>query len=352
MSIQMLECPACRGDIEFYDEGRLFGRCTCCGREVQRVETEHVISQGERDDSNQVIRQGMDHVEMEHFETAEDLFEQYILKNPKRYEGYYGMLLVHTFNFDVDSLDEDDGDNFRTILCDMADICKTADPSTANMIQSRLDQLFAEYREYVIQKTKKALDAKTQECNRMDEAVRQGRDNQQAESVRAQILSAFEKRKNDLARRDKRIKFVEVLERHKKLLVWIISLLIFLLTELRRIRNPFGAKKTAFATYAICSICSFLLIGIPIYCLKYGSSNGGTFTPITNLLRRKRNEFASTPVSPKEQVSIVNSYDSNVRRLSSLLQEKEALQKDYEAVQKMNIEQLVDHSTAKRFFTC
>lgn len=333
MPIQVLECPSCGGNIDFYDETKLFGRCVSCGREVQRTEPTKIVIQKQYDDSNDVIRRGMEHLELGHLVTAQEFFEEYIEKNPKRYEGYYGVILAQTDNFNAEYLDCASSDDIDLIDDMMDDIRRIADPGTSGMIETRLNQLYDEYREYIISGVKEDLEEKQKEVDALRTQLTADHDAWQIDALKEQIRVNTSKRENDLKEFDRKIARATFFERHRKLFLWLFI-------EAFRILFLLFVHASRSVRIGVNLTCGILLWAIVIY--AYVNRNGPHKPfPIVNRLQRNKNELARTPIIPVEQSRALSNYAVNERKLNKLLQEQQVLEKRLADVSQMDIRELV-----------
>jgi len=336
--IRILECPSCSGNIDFYDETKLFGRCTSCGREVQRTEPEKIIIQGNYDDSNQVIKQGMDHLELDHFSLAENLFKRYIEKNPKRYEGYYGMLLASTRNFNPKSLDCGDVGVLSVIESHMRDVSKTADTDTTKLIRERLDQFYVEYREYALKDINDKIDANEKETEELKERIERDRRELNIDSLYSKLQDAKVKREADLKGWDKKIKIATFCEKHRKLFIWII---VFCLGAFQK--GPNGDDKSALLWALFFFGWLVFLIGFPILCYSMRNKSGSGWYPIANSFKKKKELLAEEPYIPGNDMCILNDYEKKKYNLTLLNERNTSLMNELAQVAKMDTPQLMLH---------
>lgn len=330
MPIQVLECPSCAGFIDFYDETKLFGRCSSCGREVQRTEPAKIIIQGNYDDSNQVIKQGMDHLDLEHFELAEDLFRRYIEKNPKRYEGYYGMLLSATRNFDPKSLDSADVSILPTIESHMRDVSKTADSDTVALIRERLDQFYVDYKEYALKEINNQIDENEKECDELEERIDRDRREMKIDSIRSNLKDAKEKREKDLKSWDRKISMVKFVEKHRKFFIWLIILLI-------------GAFQRGVSSGMLVFFMLWLafVIGFPIICYALKDRPKKEFYPIANMLLKKKEALADEPLIDGRDMHALDDFEEKQEKLKVLQTEQKTLLDELSKVSKLDTRELM-----------
>lgn len=338
MAIRILECPSCGGDIDFYDETKLFGRCTSCGKAVQRTEPEKIIVQGNVDDSDQLLKQGMEHVELGHFSMAQEIFTGYIKKNPKRYEGYYGMLLALTDNLSEDFLDHTDSKKQEAVQARMNDIRKLADPDTADMIEARLDQVYDEYRERILKEERVQLNALNARIEKLRDKMNHDYTELQIEKLKNDLYLAEKKRKKKLKRKYRKFGIVGFLEEHRKLILWLAIVAFVVVMDKYRGQFDFTMKSFRIAMTS----SAFGLLLIPIYSLKMGGDHLFPL-PFTSLLEYRIDKLEDKDVFPKEKCTILKNYETDGENLKQLQDQSELMQQDFQEVLTMNKYKLIDY---------
>ena len=348
MPIQVLECPSCGGNIEFYDQTKLFGRCISCGREVQRTEPEKIIVQGNLDDSNQVIKQGMGHLELEHFDLAQDLFNNYIKKNPKRYEGYYGLLLSATWNFNPRSLDFPQVVDISKIENYMRDIEKTADPNTVKLIRERLDQYYSDYKQKALREISEQIESNEKKANEITGIIDKLRSENDIEFLQKKFQEAKKKRETDLKKLDRKIAIARFFEKKWLFFLWLIIVCIGIyMLKTVQVERDDTLKWLAFNV-------SWIAIGIaiPVFWLKWRISNGSSDRTylIEKLLKRKKAKLSKKPLIPSDESKLLDKFIWKNEALVELKKKNEELRNEASEESKMDIERLVFYRTVDRKF--